>query len=95
MSIVRALCVVASTFLALPAAAQSDWPFLVALVTPGAGRPHFFIRRQLAFFDAVGKLTYGQAQALGGNVRLFPTAQGTSPHLGSGNATTAASITAA
>jgi glucans biosynthesis protein len=36
--------------------------------------------RAVADFDAVGKLTYGQAQALGGNVRLFPAAKGTSPH---------------
>ena len=32
-----------------------------------------------ADFDAVGRLTYGEAEAIAGNVRLFPTSRATAP----------------
>jgi glucans biosynthesis protein len=60
-----------------------SWDILVEQARALAARPWAEPQTSphaVADFDAVGKLTYGQAQALGGNVRLFPTARGTSPH---------------
>nr|WP_240511306.1 glucan biosynthesis protein [Novosphingobium panipatense] len=60
-----------------------SWDTLVQTARAAAGKPWTAPTTSphaVKDFDAVGKLTYGQAQALGGNVRLFPTAQGTSPH---------------
>ncbi|WP_324696465.1 glucan biosynthesis protein [Novosphingobium aerophilum] len=60
-----------------------SWDVLVQQARALAARPWAEPQvspHAVADFDAVGKLTYGPAQALGGDVRLFPTARGTSPH---------------
>lgn len=60
-----------------------SWDTLVQQARELAGRPWTAPTTSphaAADFDAAGRLTYGQAQALGGNVRLFPTTRGTSPH---------------
>jgi glucans biosynthesis protein len=65
------------------APAPFSWDTLVQQARALAGRPWAeptTSPHAAADFDAAGRLTYGQAQALGGNVRLFPTTRGTSPH---------------
>ncbi|MEE4454988.1 glucan biosynthesis protein [Novosphingobium resinovorum] len=59
-----------------------SWDSLVAQARALARRPHVALpvsTRAAADYDAAGKLTYGDAPSIAGNVRLFPAVRGTAP----------------